>query len=313
MNALRPDTLKPIEVILTDVRAMKGSVEQLIHRFRQAIENPERRNRQSGAYWRHVAFTDALVRLRIFLEQNFNYIESIGLLALTRYVFELTVWLKLMQKDSQYGFVYYRQILDKQLDYYKALRDHLTREVVFLREVGAQEERLMDDRLKEAVQISDPETHKEALRHLIDDVEKEVDDRAARKFSLYGEQARTNGYNFQLYLIETKVLPGVAKSIADLEHELRRFELDSPPEAKSLPRQWRWKDQATAAGMDDEYAFIYSYTSRLLHATPVSLTTDHKNLEPDEMRIFLKYIHIRLRDIIEMAEQLVAPGPSVVN
>lgn len=58
--------------------------------------------------------------------------------------------------------------------------------------------------------------------------------------------------------------------------------------------------------MKDEYDFIYAYASRLLHATPASLTTNQKNLEPDEMRVFLKYIRVRLFDEIEMAGKLLA-------
>jgi hypothetical protein len=51
-------------------------------------------------------------------------------------------------------------------------------------------------------------------------------------------------------------------------------------------RDWRWKEQAAIAGMSEQYEFIYSFTSRLLHATPVSLTTNQKLLEPGEMHCF---------------------------
>ncbi len=56
--------------------------------------------------------------------------------------------------------------------------------------------------------------------------------------------------------------------------------------------------------MKDEYDFIYLFASLLMHATPVSITTDQKNLEPEEMRAFLKYIRVRVADITEMAEEL---------
>ena len=58
--------------------------------------------------------------------------------------------------------------------------------------------------------------------------------------------------------------------------------------------------------MLDEYSFIYGYTSKLLHATPASLTTDQKNLEANEMGVFLRYIYVRLLDVIEMAENQLA-------
>ena len=68
-------------------------------------------------------------------------------------------------------------------------------------------------------------------------------------------------------------------------------------------KDWNWKEQATAIGMSDQYEFIYSFTSRLLHATPVSLTTNQKLLEPEEMRIFLEYIYVSLLDILRLAKE----------
>jgi hypothetical protein len=134
------------------------------------------------------------------------------------------------------------------------------------------------------------------------DVTEEVDQEAKRRFTMYGQQAHINGYDFQAYLVETKVLPQVSKSIAELEQEQSVFERDAPHEIKSLiPKRWNWRDQAKLVDMRNEYDFIYSYTSRLLHATPASLTTNQKNLEPDEVKLFLNYIHVRLVDIIRMA------------
>ncbi len=56
--------------------------------------------------------------------------------------------------------------------------------------------------------------------------------------------------------------------------------------------------------MSDRLTSIYSYTSKLLHATPISLTTNQKNLAESEIKIFLKYIYIRLLDVIKIVEKL---------
>ena len=69
-------------------------------------------------------------------------------------------------------------------------------------------------------------------------------------------------------------------------------------------QSWRWKEQAAIVGMSDQFEFIYSFTSRLLHATPVSLTTNQKLLEPDEMHIFLEYIYVSILDIVDLAKQM---------
>ncbi len=312
MTTQQPDKLKSLGLLVADICGLQPQLEQLIPKFRQAIAEADSvqqpsLNKNSGAYWRLVAFTDSLVRLRLFLEQNFSYVETMGLLAVTRYLFELTVWLKLMQMDSRYGLVYYCELLKNQLDYYTELRNNASREVTFLREIGTQEDKLMESRLADAMRIPDEETRKKTLSQLSNDVMQQIDQAASRSFSLYAEQAQTNGYGFQAHLVETKVLPRIAKDIAGLEHEWKRFERDVLPSIRGLvPKRWNWKDQAALVNMKDEYDFVYSYTSRLLHAKPSTLTTDQKNLEPDEVRIFLKYFRVRLHDVIEMAEEPLA-------
>ena len=58
--------------------------------------------------------------------------------------------------------------------------------------------------------------------------------------------------------------------------------------------------------MASEYDFIYSYTSRLLHATPASLTTNQKSLEAEEVFLFRRYVGMQFRWIVNHAEARVA-------
>ncbi|MDB6088299.1 MAG: hypothetical protein JWN85_1083 [Gammaproteobacteria bacterium] len=58
---------------------------------------------------------------------------------------------------------------------------------------------------------------------------------------------------------------------------------------------------ARVAGIEDEHDYIYSCASKLLHATPASLTTDYKNLEPKEICQFLRYIHVKMLEIADLA------------
>lgn len=323
------DKLKAIGVLAEEICSQHKRLESLIQSFRQRIEKIEQMESRpdsgasqgSGRYWRLVAFVDSLVRLRLFIEHNFNYIETMSVLSVARYLFELTVWLKLLEKDSRYGLIYYRELLKKQLEFYGEFRKNAEREISFLRQTAASEGKqigeLMATRLSETTRISDEEAQSAALRQLMNnerEITEQIDREAARKFSLYAEQAKTNGYSFQAYLVETKVLPEYSKAVAELEQKLRNFENDTPPDIKALvPSRWKWDKQAECVGMRGEYDFIYGYASRLLHATPASLTTNQKNLEPDEMRVFLKYIRVRLLDAVEMAEKLLAEDSVVVQ
>ena len=50
---------------------------------RKKIE-PDKDFKTSGAYWVLVAYADALTRLSLILEQNFQFVETLGVLAVTR-------------------------------------------------------------------------------------------------------------------------------------------------------------------------------------------------------------------------------------
>ena len=80
-------------------------------------------------------------------------------------------------------------------------------------------------------------------------------------------------------------------------------------ETKKLANErWNWKLNANKVGMGDEYEFIYTYCSRLLHASPTSVTTDQKNLEDDEMLVFLRYILISMRTVLDLANTSLIPN-----
>ena len=56
--------------------------------------------------------------------------------------------------------------------------------------------------------------------------------------------------------------------------------------------------------MADAYDFMYAYTSRLLHATPTSFYTNEKNLEMEEMEIFIEFTYVTLLELAEVTKKL---------
>ena len=301
---------KLIEPFTTKILGLDNSIEQLYKKLNDTVQAEYGNqsfdlNKKLNSYWKLVAYRDCLNRLKVLLKQNFNYIESMSLLAVTRYVFELTVWVKLIQKDEKYGYYYYHELITDKKNYFKMLKEHFNHEIEFLEGVAREEQQLEDRLLHEALKISDLELQKEAFSQLNRNIEREIDEKASRKFSIYSEEAQTNGYVFQADLIKTKILPDIEKYISDLETEDNQFDHDDSTSKRIPPyKRWNWKDQVKYVDMEDEYNFIYSYTSKLLHAIPMSLTTNQKNLEVSEVRIFLKYIYVRLLDVIEITKQL---------
>jgi hypothetical protein len=110
------------------------------------------------------------------------------------------------------------------------------------------------------------------------------------------------------------VVPVQAKAQDEVEREFRAFESQLDQSVRAIiPKRWNWNQQAEQVGMKEEYEFIYLYTSLLMHATPVSLTTDQKNLELKEVRMFLKYIHVRINDAVRMVEDFLTSHPAFVQ
>jgi len=71
MNEPRSDRLKSLEVLAADIRNLHNPIEYLIQRFRRAIAKEKEAQglsltRQSGAFWKHVAYADSFVCLKFW-------------------------------------------------------------------------------------------------------------------------------------------------------------------------------------------------------------------------------------------------------
>lgn len=250
-------------------------------------------------HWCISAMSEALVKLRIFTEDNFNYIETMSLISVTRYILELSVWVKLFELDQRYGLVYYNQLIKTQKHYWTDYKSQLEREIDLLNSLQNKETELTQKEIQNLSQLPE-EQQEEVARGLGKKVMSYIDDKAARNFSIYSEEAKTKGYGYQAHIVETNVKLEIDKSLQEILNEEIEFKKNISDEInKLIPKRWNWRDMAKKVGMDDDYDFIYAFSSKLIHATPASLTTNHKKLEICEMIVFLRYILVKINDIIE--------------
>jgi hypothetical protein len=66
-----------------------------------------------------VAYREGLIKLKILLENNLHFIETLGVLALTRYMFELLVWFRILERDPEQGIEFYWQVIENQIAHIK--------------------------------------------------------------------------------------------------------------------------------------------------------------------------------------------------
>lgn len=257
-------------------------------------------------HWSHFAFNDSIIKLILMTEKNFNEIETFGLVSTARYIFELSIRLTLIAQDSLYGLAYYGQLLRDKIGYWKSLEEQLKREIILLNQIEEDENELQRVKLIEYSNIEDPILKEKIGATFAYDIMSAIDNKASRKFSIHAEQAKANGYGFRASLIEKNQLSIATSSLAVVESEYAHFCSSVPHEVLLNVKRWKWKDKAKATNHLDEYDYIYSFTSSMLHATPANITTKYKLLSNNEMIIFLKYINVKLMDINELANEFIS-------
>jgi hypothetical protein len=256
----------------------------------------------SPDYWRFAVFRGGLIKVRLIIEQNFQFVETFGILAITRYMLELLIWFRLLAQDGAYSFVYAHKLLTDSCNHVKEHLSKVRKEVELFRLLDKQEseqtEKILDDNA-----LSPTSSSNGAFRstEMIGEV---IDHTGRCQFSLYSRDARTRGFGYQAHLMETQIIPELEQELEQLQG-IRAKAISQMPESARTHKWWKWNDQAKIVGLSDQFEFLYAYTSRLLHAHPTSITTNQKNLELHEIVMFLDFLYVSMLETIEIAERSV--------
>jgi hypothetical protein len=294
-----------VEALVAAIRGLHQLFEQRISESRRRLDHFEATSTtdqllRRADYWQVVIAHDSCVRLRLIIENNFHVIETLALLATARYILELSIWLRLASSRVEYALAYYGKLLEKEREHCDGMVRQLQREIELLErfeELDRTSTLEVVDKLKEGTSVKDSDS----IQQLVRDSRSEVDREAARTFSIYVDRAKHLGFGYTAHLVRTQALKKAQERQERAVFALAGFRAWCPADSLALvDRRWKWDREAQAANMDGPYDFLYSYTSRLLHATPASVTTDVKNLEPDEIRILLRYIHGALLDALDL-------------
>ncbi len=293
-------TTDKLQAYVEMIQGLGVELDRVSAAFRQNLGTAEYKfDRYSSDDWRRAVYGDSLVRLRQLTENNFRIIETLSLLAVSRYVFETSVWLNLFKKDSRYCLVYYIELLRAHRRFQEDSKANAEREISLLRELEGEDSRGAAE-LVRATRIGGIAASKVGRR--AKEAMDRVDVMASRQFAVFFDDAKHNGYGYKAYLVETQVVKRIGDSLTALDEERRALEACVPMDTVKLaPKRWEWRKMSTLAGLGHEHDYIYSYASKLLHATPYSITTDHKNLEPEEVVVFLRYVYVKLHDVLDLA------------
>ncbi len=237
--------------------------------------------------------------------------RSVELVALSRNLFENLIWLRLFDKNRMYGLLFYRQLLQAQLDSQKQAIEKAKEEIILFKK--ADELDNPDFSSFDEVFSKDHPTEEELVTvgESMRRQREEVDQMVRDQFSLYAKQAKYNGYGYQAHLIERKALPKHEEQIILFEEHLAALDdtwSGLPMELqKDFGLRWNWLDRAKSVDMESHYRFLYSFTSKLLHSTPLNLITP-KTLNAQEVDMLLDYLRIGISKSHHLIESFSYPG-----
>lgn len=302
------ETIQSIQELHPNIQPTIDSLRSAMAQFPEAeMEDLD------ASYWRLQILSDALIKVRLFVENNLRIIETMGVLALTRYVFELVVLLKNLRANEKFAFLYMQKMLLQQCEHFEDYAKHIQSEIALYTAMGEEEKSARDAVMKKYAKAASPSMSARNSRRLDEKMLAElnrasclVDEKLALKFALYSDGVAHNGYAFQAHLVEKQVLASVVERAEMAKASYEKIKAAWAENVEPFPinfKKWNWKEMSKFVGMEEEYEFIYSYTSRLLHASPHSLTTDQKNLEDPEVLMFLRYVEQQIRWIMGYADE----------
>jgi len=265
----------------------------------------------SAAYWAHLAHAGTLDKVMSLFDRDGPH-ETFELLAIARNIFENLVWLRLIQGNRNFGLVFFAHLLRGQEEHHKAFIQKIKDEVDLFEVADQIDSEAVISLASSFRSIDNPQGDADRFLAERNKQADTLDKMIRREFSLYAEQATINGYGYQAHLLREKAIPIheeqlaiIQKSAADLAAKLPTL-LDAKLQNLATSK-WNWSDRAKDVGMEKHYRFIYSYTSRLLHSTPINIITD-KSLSEEEQVTILDYIVLGCSDILALIEQFTIPG-----
>ncbi|TBG25400.1 hypothetical protein ELG79_09110 [Rhizobium leguminosarum] len=308
--------VKEPKEIIDEIRLLQASrgdiirslVDGRLHFYKSTFRS-DQEFEQDKLTWVLRAHSGTLDKLDQLVTNDGPY-DTFQLLASARNLFENLIWIRLFRHNFEYGHVFYEMLILQQIDSLERNIVQVQAEIELFEECDQKDQTITAQLIAEAENALSEEAQTAMMRSQQRQRD-ELDRQVRRSFTLYGAAAKFNGYGYQIHLLRTKALPKLEQTLAECQRAHSAFQQFK---ASSLNRQltnaashWNWRDRARDVGMLHQYDFLYRYTSRLLHSTPMNLITE-KSLSESERLLMLDYLFVTVSDIYDEIEEFEAPG-----
>lgn len=244
-----------------------------------------------------------LSKLSSLVKILFNSQNDLVLISnVVRYSLEALITTRLLIKENDYFLkIYFSNYFNKERKGNSFIK-RAQYEITIFEKLETEEKRLLSeidfDKIKEIK---------------ITDIFDKVDVNLEQNTFMFDDDVKNNGYSFQAYLIENKIIKYfkeqidfVKKSKDEKARELYKCEfinklypnINQYTELFNLTKESRpWQKKAIDVNLGHEYETIYELTSSLMHFTAYSFFTV-KDIHDEEIRLYLKFISQYLKHII---------------
>jgi hypothetical protein len=215
-------------------------------------------------------------------------------IACIRFILEALVKTERFLDDKEYLNAFFTQYLDDQINSLNNLKERLVKDISLLEKYINKSEKLSSIITFKSGSKTSKEAS-EAVKHYNKEEDKLYDE-LEKEFSVFLDATGVNGFSFQKYVLE-KGISQISKAIKDAKEKIIKNKIKSP---KFL----RIKEEFKKYGFKDEYDFIYSYTSDLIHCRSYSIYSPIK-LDINE-ELMIKSMSIKF--VNRIADNLVILG-----
>lgn len=231
----------------------------------------------------------AMKKMRSFTKISILEMSDIELSAVVRFVFEMSLWVTYLAGPVSNGRNYFAHVALENLRHLQKDIKHMEYELIGLRAAEVRE----DQKLREAAEEEFSAGRKLNSEEVVKKVWKENEEHAAAKFSIYGDWARGGNFGTTADYVETEVLPDLRSKSLAVEGRIALLEA-----AGGKIKKLSVKELANLANMEQEYEWLFSHTSRKIHAEPFSISSDFSSLSGHEKFIYVQYMLRKVREML---------------
>ncbi len=301
LNDCRSLVQEKLPLIRALVKGRQWAIEQRI-----AESSPEAHLAERWVCLAHEGTLDKIERLFA----NVARVSDFEAVAAARNLFENLVWCRLLSADVGYGLVFYAQLIREQIEGVKSHLAKIESEIQLFAELESAEDsemKLLAERLRSG------EIDQHQFTALFNDAKADVDSKARLAFAIYGAAAVYNGYGYQRHILVNSIKPKLEDNLRALNSDLHLFEITISGSTDALmakichQRRVNWRKAAAEICMLDEYDFVYSFASKMLHSKAIS-TAPNGQLSQDEAILMLEYAYIAASRMLDLLGDGAIPG-----